>query len=154
MEDRFLMAYVLPEYWGKRGVFLAGGVFYGAGVAAPEEVFKPAAHPFGQTNNQPAPFDEAQVVGGGREIEMVYPRTPFVPALLRYQLHQFTSAAQWRYSVDCRFRNKNYPGKPDFIVKGRKEIWDYDHRWYDDYTYNCGFVTLGLSYEKKSIEGE
>jgi hypothetical protein len=148
------MAYVLPEYWGKRGVFLTGGVFYGAGEAAPDEVFKPAAHPFGQTNNQSAPFDENLVVGGGREIETAYPRSTFVPVVLRYQAHQWSSGAQWRFSADCRFRNRNYPGKPDFIVKGRKEIWDYNHRWYDDYTFNFGFVTLSLSYEKKTREGE
>ncbi len=148
------MAWVLPEYWGRRGVFLAEGVFYGAGVAVPEEVFKPAAHPFGQTNNQPGGFDESVIVGGGREIETVYPRSPFVPVALRHQLYQWSSGALWKFSADCRFRNKNYPGKPDFIVKGRKEIWDYDHRWYDDYTFNCGFVTLSLSYEKKSIEGD
>ena len=149
------MAYVLPDYWGKRGVFYTGGSFYGAGVAAPDEVFRPVPHPFGQTNNQPGGVDESVIVGGGREIETAYPRTPFVPVALRYQVHQWTSSALWRYTADCRFRNQSYPGKPDFIIKARKEIWDYDHRWYDDYTFSSGFITLSLSYEKKTInEGE
>jgi len=149
------MAYVLPEYWGKRGVFVADKVFYAAGVAAPEDVFKPVPHPFGQTNYQPSFLDENLVIGGGREIETSYPRSPFVPVVLRYQLHQWSSGASWKYSADCRFRNKAYPGKPDFILKGRKEIWDYNHQWQDDYTFNFGFITLSLSYEKKVFnEGE
>jgi len=148
------MAWVLPEYWGKRGVFFAGGSFYGAGVAAPEDIFKPVPHPFGQTNNQSGGFDESVIVGGGREIEAAYPRTPFVPVVLRYQLHQWESGATYRFTAECTFRNKNYPGKPDFIMKGRKEIWSYDHQWQDDYTFNSGFITLSLSHEKKTVEGE
>ncbi len=149
------MAYVLPEHWGKRGVFVADGVFYGAGVAAPEEVLKPVLHPFGQTNNQPGGPVEEEIVGGGRELETSYPACVFVPAVMRYQLHQFTSGAALKYTADCRFRSKDYPGKPDFIVKGRKENWSYGQQWQDDFTFNAGFITLMLSYEKKVIrEGE
>ena len=147
------MAYVIYEYWGKRGVFVLDGTFYGAGVAAPEDVFKPVPHPFGQTNNQPNPGVQEQVVGGGRELEAAYPRSPYVPVVLRYQLHQFTSGAAWKYSADGRFRNRQYPGKPDFILKGRKEIWSYNNQWQDDYTFNFGFITLMLTSEKK-VTGE